>query len=856
MHAALTTSPYWVAAAVVGALIGANAAPWPDVSVGKDLTLARVALERKVIDQGIDRATEKWSPLAVDTYYELADRLDELEAASPERWNGVDGEVYGALVDLQLWLYELRPEAESLPFAKRAELALKRIEAPHGASDTFARLLNRCARYRKGRAEYDLADALLDPARLERCVAAKTGSIAWALGTSAGLAIDRSRYGEALDRLQQAIEFALGSGWDEADEFEAWACSQIVMIEFERGRVEWAQAALSRQRALVRTLEAVQGADSTRSKQLLLSELRVDHARNDYRSAYYRAGHLLSEAPVGFVHVDRPDGLDWSIRLQVARAALAVDSAVGLELLKQVAHSVRAHPVDRAFSSLELALAALDQGDPEAASATLDEAEQLREDSRLNPTHVVCARLVAARSRAVRMGAAGAGGAGRPPLGNELARLRGALDSFRGAWLAAGEEPDGVGFLQFDYRVDLLIEAYLLAREALDADPAARLFIEELAATEALASLTRALGATTFDQIEAQKLLLTRGEGLVGFLPGSRHVLVWLFDGRGPAVFVLDEPSVSLAPLAKLVREVNHPTLTDERWRGLARAAAEQLFPSEARSRLAGWTRFSWVQPELLGVPSFDVLDVEGVGVIGLARPTTAYPTLPAWLALEHRALGAPRPRGVIALVDPMPPPFDPEDGTVRTLLAGTDPEVCVKGGAATTLTGPNASLEALVAATQEHDIALYWTHGRASNRPGEGAGFEVANANGQSGTIVRKLDLERAFAGTRMPRLVILGICGASRPEARRGEDASTHLGGTFLGLGADVVLAAPRAVHAASAKLLIDALLPELEQAPTFADALLVARQRAAVEFRSSHPHFWASLGAVGVGHRAWRD
>jgi hypothetical protein len=460
--------------------------------------------------------------------------------------------------------------------------------------------------------------------------------------------------------------------------------------------------------------------------------------------------------------------------------------------------------------------------------------------------------VTAERARVARTRAATAELDSERDLTQELGSLRDALEQFRAAWLDAGDEPDGVGFLQFDYRRELLIEMHRMARAALGEERAAALLVEELAATQALGGLTRALDSTRFDLGAATELLRARNEGLVMLFPGRSELLLVALDGAGPLVEELGAPGDALLPLQRLASEIRHPDLTSARWRELARLAGARLFSKDLRARVASWSRWSFVQPELGGSLPLELLDIEGIGVLALERPTALLPTLAAWLTLERRAQEPRSRQGLVAFAEPLHATDLFGGRGDRMYLGGTLPAAFEDSGTIR-LTGSGATLAALAASARDASAVVLWSHGHDSLRPGEGAGFEVTAPDGAVGTCARARDIERAFFGVTAPPLVVLGICGAMRPESRPGEDASGHLGGTFLALGADVVLASVRDIHALSAQALVDTFLAHRAAGASDSDALLAARRAVAGDERFTHPHYWAALSAVGVAHRA---
>jgi hypothetical protein len=802
-----------------------------------------------------------WGVAQDEAFARFAEALNALRGADRRTWNGPEGQVYAALADVYLWLYENEAQRPEEPYTFGVE-AISRLERAHGDGAPFLALLARCASYASGQNRVEEALDLLTEERLARGAEAGCIAVAWAYVVLIDCELDQGRYGAASKHIDAALKVvARGDGPDHLH-WSARLQSQLVQLETERGRVDWARAALTAQRKATQHGENRRPTpldDPTetnraawRGRQLLLSELRIDNARLDAPSARVRARRLFDETETGWRAGAPQDVLEWTLRLQATRAVLATDPVLGLTLARGIAQAEGAGAVDRAFCWLLSARAAVDQGELDAAEHALDNAAAVLERASIGDEHVIHARLTAERARTAR--ARAEAGTGEPALDLEadLERLRSALEDFREAWRAAGDEPDGIGFLQFDYRRELLVEVYLLARATHGEEGAAAVLVEELAATQALGGLSRALAATTFDMAAATALLRARGEGLVTLFPGRSELLLVALDGAGPFVVELGAPTEALLPLQRLAMELRRPDLAHDHWRELARAAGAQLLQGELRERVARWSRWSFVQPELVGSLPFEVLDVEGIGVLGLERPTAILPTLPAWLVLERRAAEPHAQSGLVALVEPLRDPVYFAERGARADLTGTTPTACA-APTAEVFTGAMATLAALAEAARGADVLLIWSHGHEARTPGEGAGFEITAPGGAVGTCARASDVAAAFAGIVAPRLVVLGICGALRPEARPGEDASGHLGGTFLALGADVVLASVRDVHATSARTLVDTLLAVRGEGASDSDALLTARRAVAADERFVHPHYWAALSAVGVAHRA---
>ncbi|MEZ6018092.1 MAG: CHAT domain-containing protein [Planctomycetota bacterium] len=822
-------------------------------------------------------SADAWGEAQTAAYERLTSEFNALATRGPGPWTGPDGERYLELGDIYLWLFTAVPGA-ALTVADMCDAALRALAPTHGTTSAFARLLNRTAETLHAAGREEDALELLAPELLEAGLREGTPEFAWAVGTRAGILADHGRYGAAKALLEAVPRHTTALPWRDADVFRAWACSLLVLIECERGRVDWAARALGEQRALVEALAArsepeLQRGRALRARQLLLSELRVDNARRDTQTALARAGALMSQdgSGVSAEEVAKTDPLSSALRLQIARALMRSRTPErGTALAQLIIEAPTTHPIERAFCALLVADEALERGDLGAADAALEAAYLALAAGQISEDHVLRARVAAERARARRIRADSTSGAalGPPPPDatrlSELTALREALEHFRTAWRAAGDEPDGIGFFQFDYRRELLVEVFRCARAALGEQGAAQVFMQELAATQELASLTRELGAAPFDPVEATQRLRARNEGLVLLFPGRSCALLLVVDASGPSVFDLGPPDALLRALRALDLELEKPDLGSQRWRTLARTAAERVFPEEVLQRVVGWARVSWVQPELLGAPALDVLDVPSLGVIGLERPTATYPTLPAWLDLERRAERPRASSGAVALVEPLEDPAIGAQQGPRVSLTGTTP-TCTQGSEFRTLARAEATLAAFSAAAEGRALALIWSHGFRSGRPGTSTGFEVTAPGGERGATAYGPDVARAFARAPVPRIVLLGICRAARSDARTGEDSSSHLGGTFLRLGADVVLASTRDVHAASSQRLIDTLVsalqppsgPPLEpyERRSFSDALLLARRSVAAHPRFAHPHFWAALSALGVAHRTER-
>ena len=583
---------------------------------------------------------------------------------------------------------------------------------------------------------------------------------------------------------------------------------------------------------------------------LLLAELRYANAVGDHagvQERWIRSGRSLPED--GQQWTTSVSRRDWQLRLQLSTALATLRPESARPLLRSLAESQEPPGLIRAFAALHSGTLGLDINDLEGAQEDLQLAAHLITDTPYLGEGILASRLAIQQARLRRL----ATNQDPTQLRVESKELDLMISEFLAVWDRAGQEPDGIGFLQYPYRRELLVEAYRIKDAAHGPAAASAFLLRNLIACQRRGRLTRALDPAPFDEPEARARLARRNEGLMAFVPGRRSLLLLIYDRDGPLLVDLGPQSAALKGLRRLASDALHPPARREaaHWRKLAREAGEQLCPPGIRERILGWSRISFVQPELLGGLPLHLMHIEGIGVLALERPLTSYPSFQAWQSLERRAHWTPGPVDLCAVVSPALPAAKLARRQAHGSLLPSAPDAVKRPVSGRILHEHDATLDSLPDLLAGRDAALFWTHGVPSTRPGQGPGLELASSPVHPSGEVHATELLHSLAGIDFPDMVFLGICGAGRSVPRAGDDAATHLGGTFLELGASVVLASNRDVHARCAASLLDAVFADMPKGAPLADLLLEARRRAVKTPGWDHPHYWGSLQVFGLGH-----
>lgn len=271
---------------------------------------ARTDAPALTLDARALRATlsvRPWGPEQERARATLLAALDQLaqvgsEAVEPELQGANAARQRLALAEVYLWLLDYASAEDAAPAFERAEAALSATEAILGADALFAALLDRAAGHALRRHDFAAAQRLLRSDRVERAVDAGHLDALWTATAAASLALDSGRYGAAKELLDQAAAHTDRHPGDAGDLLGVRIAALRVLLETERGRVDWARAALAEQRERTRRLaqstqESTARRNELRTRLLLLSELRIDNARGAATSALARAGGLVPRTP-------------------------------------------------------------------------------------------------------------------------------------------------------------------------------------------------------------------------------------------------------------------------------------------------------------------------------------------------------------------------------------------------------------------------------------------------------------------------------------------------------------------------------------------------------------------------------
>jgi CHAT domain-containing protein len=105
----------------------------------------------------------------------------------------------------------------------------------------------------------------------------------------------------------------------------------------------------------------------------------------------------------------------------------------------------------------------------------------------------------------------------------------------------------------------------------------------------------------------------------------------------------------------------------------------------------------------------------------------------------------------------------------------------------------------------------------------------------------------------TGCPRVVLLAACSSGQGAYRPGDDGLGHLGGAFLGRGAQAVVLARHDVELAATLRLLEVLNARMAAGDTIQEATRRAREALLEHPRTAHPFHWGAFALVGLGQRA---
>ncbi|MBL8843854.1 MAG: CHAT domain-containing protein [Planctomycetes bacterium] len=496
---------------------------------------------------------------------------------------------------------------------------------------------------------------------------------------------------------------------------------------------------------------------------------------------------------------------------------------------------------DRVDAFHLLGLAALFDGDPEAARAAVA-AAQREVDAAGAPPQGLLARALRETVLASAALRDAAGGATAGLLERRDA-ARAVVAELIEEWRRIAPREGGIGFLSLASRRALL---GALVELELRLDPTGEQALARLDEVAALGSLARALPA-----VAASDGALRSADR---FSAGG-GALLWLPSWIASRLLLIDAHGVALVPLASELRLAETVQALDVALQLAVSGAApldpaasdaaiaalrEALLPEAAAQRCAGWRERTVVLGEPLATAPLALLFREGapvttlpsllVGAALAARPRATAAFDVAWLA-------APRlERSADPALAALPP--------LATSVAALGLREAFAGGRLRACEGDEATGEALRDVLAQGTTLLHlFAHGSfdpARRRP---AGLLLGDGAGSGAPLW--CDQLAAWRG-RVDGVVV-AACSAARGPRRIGDDSVGDLGGALLAAGARSVLLTHAPVPVAATARLMAAVHREVARGASLAGALAAARR--AVDGEAAQVA--ALFRVVGLGH-----
>lgn len=418
-----------------------------------------------------------------------------------------------------------------------------------------------------------------------------------------------------------------------------------------------------------------------------------------------------------------------------------------------------------------------------------------------------------------------------------LSDVEAQFDALLEEWAAAPQRSDGIGFLCYGDRRALLCESIAL-RLRLDGEQrAAQATFASLARVHECGSLHRRLELEPAgDGTRIRSVLCGASRGLVIVLPGSEQSFVLALDADGARI--VERPAwrhwraLQRQWVALLTTAPNDALERRRRAAEIARVGSmlrEVLLPPAVLELLKRWDEVGVVGWEWIGYLPFESLPVDD-SAFGLRWGVYYLPSLTLGRAIAERAVR--ELSGARVLAAPATPSaalargwawdeilWSPRrEAALRDLWSDT----MVRTGAAATLAALRELCDGSAAVLE---IEAHGFYDVESVPP---AGFALASTATHDG-LTHASDL----SGITAPPLVVLAVCGAARGPLRSGDDGLAHLGGAWLGLGADCVAIAAADLRQSSAEALIDVLYSNLRtEGSSVALAARAARRARAAE------------------------
>ncbi|MEZ5962525.1 MAG: CHAT domain-containing protein [Planctomycetota bacterium] len=428
------------------------------------------------------------------------------------------------------------------------------------------------------------------------------------------------------------------------------------------------------------------------------------------------------------------------------------------------------------------------------------------------------------------------------PLRTELLRV---CDDMFATWDAIPLRKDGVGFLQFADRRDVI--AALVAVEcALDPQHPERALAHVMRA-QAQGTLARRQDIPVGDAAQVRGRLVPARGGLLVFLPCMFGECVFVVTSARIDFLRMPRAEFLLPELRRLRQflSVGGELASLDVVTACAERIAGAVLPARLRQEMAAWDACVVVGRELLGNLPFEALPGTRHRWLGCDLALSYLPSLPFGL---HRAGAVEERIGLVAdrcavLAVTGGDGVAAEDAVV---LAGDSLDaIASPWPRALRFTGQAATAAALAGDDVAHSaLAVVVAHGCSGlGTRGDQRTRGVSLAGGPMSCAAIE-----ALREGGVPPLVALAVCRGGSGPLRRGDDAGSHLAGALLFAGADTVVAADADLDAAATMALLAAFSRASAEGCGAAEAMRRARLSLAEDSEFAHPAFHAVVGVFG--------
>ena len=517
--------------------------------------------------------------------------------------------------------------------------------------------------------------------------------------------------------------------------------------------------------------------------------------------------------------------------------------------------------LDKVATQIRLARVLRREGELARSSRLLEEAEAeleaQRETSTAWSTPLIETQLDAERARLAL-----ASGSPVEVLREERAVLWQSIRTRIELWRSVPVRRGGLGFLQHGVRRDWF-EAIGRLDQAVDpGSTGAEATLEALIELQASGSLLKGAGVAPTALAQVRGALLGEGRGLLVYFPAPEGSALVALTRDTAAWYGLESDRTLSGALEdyELARAgaLRQAPNAAEGEQAAAQRLAALLIPPEVARQLVDWTGVTIVGADLLGNVSFEVLAPGASERLGLSIAIDYLPTLPVGPFLVGRAERRSRPAGaadVLLFADPLPSAKItdrwPEAGSleldeshcVRVLETYRDEHRRVVYGEAAT---PAALKEQLAEGPRVFQYLGHCVQDPSRERPA----LLVLSSDGSSEAAPGVVSCD-TVEGLEGPALVVLTACRTTTGPARRGDEATGHLGGAWLAAGADAVLLSTRDLSRDDALALSRVFHERLAACDSPAEALRFAREELVRE-RGLPRAKLGQLQVLGLGQR----